>query len=193
VTLSLDGVKASGWANQYRKLGQRQVQAGRPEMAVIELNSALPCLDVAVEKRFPFRWITLARSRSLPLRIVIAAIAAAAALQVFVDFPGRPFLLYFVAVVVSASVLGRTPASLLWLRAPANHAHVVNPGRRLGSVLDALAMIGGERLGCLQVGDKQDSHSHVRGLIASRLRCSSVKVNTLIACWAAEVLSDASM
>src|SRR5712671_470883 len=38
------------------------------------------------------------------------AVAAATALQLPVgpDFPGEPFLLYFVAVVASASVLGRT-------------------------------------------------------------------------------------
>jgi PAS domain S-box-containing protein len=55
------------------------------------------------------RWITLARSWNLPVRIGIAtiAVAAATALQLQGHFPGEPFLLYFVAVVASASVLGR--------------------------------------------------------------------------------------
>jgi PAS domain S-box-containing protein len=57
------------------------------------------------------RWITLARSWHLLARIGIATIAVgvATALQLPAagDFPGEPFLLYFVAVVVSASVLGR--------------------------------------------------------------------------------------
>jgi PAS domain S-box-containing protein len=58
------------------------------------------------------RWITLARSWHLFVRIGIATIAVAAAtalqLPVGADFPGRPFLLYFVAVMASASILGRT-------------------------------------------------------------------------------------
>jgi PAS domain S-box-containing protein len=57
------------------------------------------------------RWITLARSWPTLVRIGIAtiAVAAATALQLPVGaFPGEPFLLYFVAVVASASVLGRT-------------------------------------------------------------------------------------
>ncbi|HKD26933.1 MAG TPA: PAS domain S-box protein [Xanthobacteraceae bacterium] len=58
------------------------------------------------------RWITLARSWNLPARIGIATIAVAAttALQLPADgdFPGQPFLLYFVAVLASASALGRT-------------------------------------------------------------------------------------
>ncbi len=58
------------------------------------------------------QWIPLARSWHLLTRIGIAtiAVAAATALQLPVgpDFPGEPFLLYFVAVVASASVLGRT-------------------------------------------------------------------------------------
>jgi PAS domain S-box-containing protein len=58
-------------------------------------------------------WITLARSWHPLVRIGIATIAAAATtglqLPVEVNFPGQPFLLYFVAVVASASVLGRTP------------------------------------------------------------------------------------
>jgi PAS domain S-box-containing protein len=57
------------------------------------------------------RWITVARSWHVLVRIGIAttAVAAATALQMPVgaDFPGEPFLLYFVAVVASASVLGR--------------------------------------------------------------------------------------
>jgi hypothetical protein len=56
------------------------------------------------------RWITLARSWPMPVRIGIAtiAVAAATALQMPVGaFPGEPFLLYFVAVVASAGVLGR--------------------------------------------------------------------------------------
>src|SRR5712671_4520605 len=57
-------------------------------------------------------WITLARSWHPLVRIGIATIAAAATtglqLPVEVNFPGQPFLLYFVAVVASASVLGRT-------------------------------------------------------------------------------------
>jgi hypothetical protein len=58
------------------------------------------------------RWITLARSWPTIIRIGIATIAVAAVtalqLPVGADFPGEPFLLYFVAVVASASVLGRT-------------------------------------------------------------------------------------
>jgi PAS domain S-box-containing protein len=57
------------------------------------------------------RWITLARSWHVLARIGIATIivAAATALQlpVSADIPGKPFLLYFVAVVASASALGR--------------------------------------------------------------------------------------
>jgi PAS domain S-box-containing protein len=56
------------------------------------------------------RWITQARSWPTPVRVGIAtiAVAAATALQMPVGaFPGEPFLLYFVAVVVSAGVLGR--------------------------------------------------------------------------------------
>jgi K+-sensing histidine kinase KdpD len=56
--------------------------------------------------------ITLARSWHPLVRIGIATIAVAATtglqLPVEVNFPGQPFLLYFVAVVASASVLGRT-------------------------------------------------------------------------------------
>jgi PAS domain S-box-containing protein len=58
------------------------------------------------------QWITLARSWHLLTRIGLAtiAVAVATALQLPAtgDFPGEPFLLYFVAVVASASVLGRT-------------------------------------------------------------------------------------
>src|SRR5258708_35809121 len=58
------------------------------------------------------RWITLARSWHPLVRIGIATIAVAATtglqLPVEIVFPGQPFLLYFVAVVASASVLGRT-------------------------------------------------------------------------------------
>src|SRR5712671_1252770 len=58
------------------------------------------------------RWITVARSWRPLVRIGIATIAVAATtglqLAVEVNFPGQPFLLYFVAVVASASVLGRT-------------------------------------------------------------------------------------
>jgi PAS domain S-box-containing protein len=55
------------------------------------------------------RWITLARSWNLLARIGIATVGVAAgtALQLPGHFPGEPFLLYFVAVVASASVLGR--------------------------------------------------------------------------------------
>ncbi len=58
------------------------------------------------------QWISLARSWHLLARIGLAtiAVAMATALQLPAagDFPGAPFLLYFVAVVASASVLGRT-------------------------------------------------------------------------------------
>src|SRR5712671_1957711 len=58
------------------------------------------------------RWITLARSWHPLVRIGIATVAVAATtglqLPVEIVFPGQPFLLYFVAVVASASVLGRT-------------------------------------------------------------------------------------
>src|SRR5215475_5210076 len=57
--------------------------------------------------------ITLARSWHPLVRIGIATIAVAAAtglqMPVEIIFPGQPFLLYFVAVVASASLLGRTP------------------------------------------------------------------------------------
>ena len=60
----------------------------------------------------PIRWITLARSWPVLVRIGITtvAVAAATAVQMPVGdyFPGQPFLLYFVAVVASASLLGRT-------------------------------------------------------------------------------------
>ncbi len=60
------------------------------------------------------QWITLVRSWNVLLRIGIATIvvAAAAALQLLpvgMEVPGEPFLLNFIAVVVSASVFGRTP------------------------------------------------------------------------------------
>jgi len=58
------------------------------------------------------QWIKLARSWHVLVRIAIATIAVAATtglqLPVEIVFPGQPFLLYFVAVVASASVLGRT-------------------------------------------------------------------------------------
>jgi PAS domain S-box-containing protein len=58
------------------------------------------------------RWITLARRWHVLVRVGIATIivAAATALQLPVgaDIPGKPFLLYFVAVVASATALGRT-------------------------------------------------------------------------------------
>jgi PAS domain S-box-containing protein len=58
------------------------------------------------------QWIILARSWHPIVRIGIATACVAAAtglqLPILVNIPGRPFLLYFVAVVASASVLGRT-------------------------------------------------------------------------------------
>jgi hypothetical protein len=61
------------------------------------------------------QWITLARSWHLLARIGIATItvAVATALQLPAggDFQGEPFLLYFVAVVASASVFGRIARS----------------------------------------------------------------------------------
>jgi PAS domain S-box-containing protein len=58
------------------------------------------------------QWITLARSWHPIVRIGIATACVAAAtglqLPVLINVPGRPFLIYFVAVVASASVLGRT-------------------------------------------------------------------------------------
>jgi PAS domain S-box-containing protein len=58
------------------------------------------------------QWITLARSWHVVVRVVLATIAVAATtvlqLPVEITFPGQPFLLYFVAVVASASLLGRT-------------------------------------------------------------------------------------
>ena len=61
-----------------------------------------------------FRWITVARSWHVLVRIGIATIvvATAAGLQLLpigIEVPGEPFLLNFIAVVVSASVFGRTP------------------------------------------------------------------------------------
>jgi hypothetical protein len=57
------------------------------------------------------QWITFARSWHLLARIGIVTIAVAVAtalqLPVEINFPGQPFLLYFVAVVASASILGR--------------------------------------------------------------------------------------
>ena len=57
--------------------------------------------------------ITFARSGHPLVRIAIATIAVAAAtglqMPIEINFPGQPFLLYFVAVVASASLLGRTP------------------------------------------------------------------------------------
>jgi PAS domain S-box-containing protein len=58
------------------------------------------------------QWIKLARSWHVLVRVGLATIVVAATtglqLAVEVNFPGQPFLLYFVAVVASASVLGRT-------------------------------------------------------------------------------------
>ena len=58
------------------------------------------------------QWIKLARSWHPLVRIGIATIAVAAVtglqMPVEVVFPGQPFLLYFVAVVASASAMGRT-------------------------------------------------------------------------------------
>jgi PAS domain S-box-containing protein len=57
------------------------------------------------------QWITLARSWHLLARIGLATIAVAVATALQLPgaggFPGAPFLLYFVAVVASASVFGR--------------------------------------------------------------------------------------
>jgi PAS domain S-box-containing protein len=59
------------------------------------------------------QWIIRARSWHLAVRIGIAAagVAAATALQlpVEINLPGQPFLLYFVAVAATVSILGRTP------------------------------------------------------------------------------------
>jgi PAS domain S-box-containing protein len=61
---------------------------------------------------FMLRWITLARSWHVLVRVGLATIAvvATSALQLLIDveIPGEPFLLYFVAVVASAGLLGRT-------------------------------------------------------------------------------------
>src|SRR5258707_8242403 len=58
------------------------------------------------------QWIKLARSWHVLVRVGLATIAVTATtglqLPVEINFPGQPFLLYFVAVVASASVLGRT-------------------------------------------------------------------------------------
>ena len=58
------------------------------------------------------QWIKLARSWHVLVRVGLATIAVTATtglqLPVEVNFPGQPFLLYFVAVVGSASALGRT-------------------------------------------------------------------------------------
>jgi PAS domain S-box-containing protein len=59
------------------------------------------------------RGVKLARSWHVLIRVGIptVAVAAATALQLpaEVDLPGEPFLLYFVIVLVSAGVFGRTP------------------------------------------------------------------------------------
>jgi PAS domain S-box-containing protein len=52
------------------------------------------------------QWIILARSWHVLVRIGLATIVVAAA--AVWQLPGEPFLLYFVAVVASASILGRT-------------------------------------------------------------------------------------
>src|SRR5215468_3104501 len=52
------------------------------------------------------KWIILARSWHILVRIGLATIAVAVA--TVWRLPGEPFMLYFVAVVASASVLGRT-------------------------------------------------------------------------------------
>src|SRR5260370_9122556 len=58
------------------------------------------------------QWIKLARSWHVLVRVGLATIAVTATtglqLPVEVNFPGQPFLIYFVAVLASASVLGRT-------------------------------------------------------------------------------------
>jgi hypothetical protein len=55
---------------------------------------------------------SFARSWHVLVRVGLATIAVAATtglqLPVEVNFPGQPFLLYFVAVVASANALGRT-------------------------------------------------------------------------------------
>jgi PAS domain S-box-containing protein len=74
------------------------------------VSTALDTKSCETEDRM-LQWITLARSWHLLARIGIVTIAVAAAtalqLPVAANFPGEPFLLYFVAVVASASVLGR--------------------------------------------------------------------------------------
>jgi PAS domain S-box-containing protein len=86
------------------------------------------------------QWITVARSWHLLARIGIVTIAVAVAtalqLPVEINFPGQPFLLYFVAVVASASVLGRiasfvavaeTSIVALIFHEPAYSLKLVNP------------------------------------------------------------------
>src|SRR5262245_16640164 len=59
------------------------------------------------------RWITITQSWPAPVRIGIstAAVAAATGLQlpIKIEVPGEPFLLNFIAVVVSTCVFGRMP------------------------------------------------------------------------------------
>jgi PAS domain S-box-containing protein len=58
------------------------------------------------------QWLILARSWHPVVRLGIATAGVAAAtalqLQAEINLPGQPFLLYFVAVVATASILGRT-------------------------------------------------------------------------------------
>src|SRR5260370_41511044 len=71
-------------------------------MSITSIQNGAPMLQ----------WIKLARSWHVLVRVGLATIAVTATtglqLPVEVNFPGQPFLLYFVAVVGSASALGRT-------------------------------------------------------------------------------------
>jgi hypothetical protein len=64
------------------------------------------CIYTKCRETEVLRWITLARSGPALVRIGIATIAVVATtglqLPVEINFPGQPFLLYFVAVVASA-------------------------------------------------------------------------------------------
>ncbi len=88
------------------------VWAVTPDARLVSTAPDTKCGDT--EHRM-LQWITLARSWHLLARIGIATItvAVATALQLPAggDFQGEPFLLYFVAVVASASVFGRIARS----------------------------------------------------------------------------------
>jgi len=84
------------------------------ELALAMLHLA-DCGEDGARDRM-LEWVTVARSWHLLIRfgIVTIAVIGATALQLPVtsDIPGKPFLLYFVLVLISASTMGRTAGFL---------------------------------------------------------------------------------